>query len=184
MSIGCAVQGFLLIDEGDQLDKIDLGEHVTIDETQVRLRLYRADQRHEEVCRNVRPEVLSRNDRIGFDRALHKGTEATQTVEEEQICILGFGGVEEGVVEQQLSHMLYQGSVYLEMRTVSDTFVKTDRHILHKSKEFSHQQGIFSQQEQHLPDFTEQGFFFEECFSVLNNQPRRYSLLQRWIIWI
>jgi hypothetical protein len=83
MSVGYAVQGFLLVDEGDQLDKIDLGEHVTIDETQVRLRLYRADQRHEEVRRNVRPEVLSRNYRIGFDRALHEGTEATQTVEEE-----------------------------------------------------------------------------------------------------
>lgn len=79
----------LLIDKRYQLDEVNLGEDVPIDEAQVGLRLDGPDQGHEQVGAQVRTQLLSRLDRIGLDWSLHEGTETSECVKEEKIRILG-----------------------------------------------------------------------------------------------
>lgn len=80
--------------------------------------------------------------------------------------------------------MLDQSPIYLEMCTVTNTFIITQGNILDKCEKLCHQLGVFSQQEEHLAHFSEQGFLFEKLLAFLDDESCRYTLSHRRIIWI
>ena len=84
------MQGLFLIYECYQLDQVDLGENIPIDEPEVGLCFDRSDERHKDVHRDVCSQLLSLGNRISFDGTLHEGVEATEGIEEQKVGILSF----------------------------------------------------------------------------------------------
>ena len=78
-----------------------------------------------------------------------KDVECSKSIKEHKIGILSFGGLNEGVVKEQLSHVLYYTEIKFEVMLVANSFFIGQRWLLlHKEPEFRCQFGVLSDEEE------------------------------------